>query len=210
MLKIRTITFTEIPALKDFAPPDWNSDISAVFSFHFGQPYFLPLAAELDGELVGCSMGLVNGHAGWLGNIIVLPAWRGRGIGLALTRQLVDYFQSRGCTSQVLIATSMGEPVYRKLGFRIVSQYISMKSEMRLPPADMEGVRPFKQEDTQSLFRLDRLVTGEDRRLFLTGFYRRPGSTKTIRGNWMVFTCPPWGLDQCWRPSTRQDKLCCV
>ena len=95
MLTIRPPTPAELPLLKDFAPPDWNTDLSITFSFHYGQPYFHPLVAELDGKFAGCANGLLNGNAGWLGNIIVLPEFRGRGIGYTLTAELVKFFRAR-------------------------------------------------------------------------------------------------------------------
>ncbi len=117
MFVIRELKSTETTLLKDFAPPDWNTDLSVLFSFHFGQPYFYPVVCELDGKVVGCANGLCHGNAGWLGNIIVLPETRGQGIGQALTRRLVEFFHNQGIVHQVLTATKLGEPVYRKLGF---------------------------------------------------------------------------------------------
>jgi GNAT superfamily N-acetyltransferase len=176
MLKIRPLEFFELPLLKDFAPPEWNTDLSALFSLHFGQPYFYPIAAELDGAIVGCAMGLWNGNAGWLGNIIVLPECRGRGIGYALTKNLVKFFHAKGCASQILIATKMGEPVYRKLGFEIVSQYVFLKAEQPADPADMSRVRPYTPEDSDAIFRLDQSITGENRHPFLG---------RCLLGSWM-------------------------
>jgi len=127
MLEIRPVKSIELPLLKGFAPVEWNTDLTEAFSFHFGRPYFHPVVAEQDGRVVGCAQGLLNGKTGWLGNVIVLPEFRGRGIGLALTQSLVDFFKAEGCISQVLIATKMGEPVYRRLGFAVTSRYIFLK-----------------------------------------------------------------------------------
>lgn len=170
MHQIRLLQPGELSLLKNFAPPDWNADLSVLFTIHFGQPYFYPIAAEQDGVIAGCANVIWNKCAGWLGNIIVLPEFRGRGIGSNLTRHLVDFLHARGSIPQILIATSMGEPVYRKLGFKAVSQYVFLKAEQ--PPALLEltGIRPCKLEDTASVFRIDRAITGEERRLLLTRF----------------------------------------
>jgi ribosomal protein S18 acetylase RimI-like enzyme len=170
MLKIRPIEPMEIPTLKDFAPPDWSSDLSIVFAFHFGQPYFHPIVAELDGKLVGCAQGILTGKSGWLGNIIVLPEYRGRGIGHTLTADLIEFFRSRGCTTQILAATALGEPVYRKLGFRTVTHYILMKREATGTPVEAPGVRKFVPGDASRLFTLDRAATGEERQPLLSRF----------------------------------------
>ncbi len=73
MIAIRDLASSDLPLLKSFAPPEWNTDVSAVFGRHFGQPYFHGVIAECDGAVVGCANGLIQGNAGWLGNIIVLP-----------------------------------------------------------------------------------------------------------------------------------------
>ncbi len=169
MLRIRELRANEIALLKDFAPPEWNTDLSAIFGVHFGQPYFHAIVAELDDVVVGCANGLLNGNTGWLGNIIVRPECRGRGIGRALTEVLVEFFKEKRVQHQVLIATSMGEPVYRKLGFEIVSQYIFFARQG--PPAAAEavpGVKALKPEDEEAVYALDRFVTGEMRQPFLS------------------------------------------
>jgi ribosomal protein S18 acetylase RimI-like enzyme len=168
MLKIRDLAVEEIPVLKDFAPPEWNVDLSAVFGRHFGQPYFHPIAAELDGRIVGCANGLLHGSAGWLGNIVVLPEFRGRGVGHHLTENLIAYFHSQCVEHQLLVATNMGEPIYRKLGFTVSSYYIFFsRAGGSAEPCTISAVRPFELRDEAALLALDRAVTGERRPVFL-------------------------------------------
>src|SRR5512135_494860 len=107
MLEIRELRAAELPILKDFSPPEWHTDISAIFGRHFGRPYFYPIVAEWEGAIAGCANGLLNGDAGWLGNIIVLPEARGKGIGKALTQHLVEFFRAKRVRHQILIATSL-------------------------------------------------------------------------------------------------------
>ncbi len=168
MLKIRGLASEEIPALKEFAPAEWNVDLSAVFARHFGRPYFHPIAAELDGCIVGCADGLLHGDTGWLGNIVVLPDFRGRGIGRALTESLVSFFHAEGASHQILVATSMGEPVYRKLGFAVSSYYVFLNRAAGLTAMEsIPGTRLFEPQDEPALFALDQAVTGETRPAFL-------------------------------------------
>jgi GNAT superfamily N-acetyltransferase len=167
-MQIRKLKVGEVPLLRDFAPPDWNTDLPGLFGRHFGQPYFHPIAAELDDELVGCAQGLVQGNAGWLGNIIVLPGFRGRGIGTALTEALVQFHRQRHVRSQILIATSMGEPIYLKLGFKIRSQYVFFAREGTPPSATpVPGLRAMTSAQQGQVFALDEAATGESRRPFL-------------------------------------------
>lgn len=167
---IRPLSLDEIHKINGFAPPDWNTDLSLTFGLHFGQPNFFPIAAEVNGELAGCANGILNGHAGWLGNIIVLPEYRGHGIGTALTHYLVDFFFSKGCTTQLLIATNLGEPIYRKCGFRKVAEYIFLNSPDNPSVLPEEGMRLCRSEDHDKIFRIDYSVTAEDRHIFLNQY----------------------------------------
>lgn len=161
---------SDIPQLRDIAPPEWNTDLSAVFAFHFGQPYFYPIAAEEDEQVVGCANGLFQGSTGWLGNVIVLPGYRRRGIGYALTCHLVNEFAQRGANRQILIATNLGRPVYERLGFRTVSQYVYFERDNPLPHEIIPGIRPFTPADAQAVFALDSAVSGEMRAPFLSRY----------------------------------------
>ncbi|MBN2386150.1 MAG: GNAT family N-acetyltransferase [Anaerolineales bacterium] len=168
--KIRPIKKSELSLLKDMAPPEWNIDFSTRFGFHFRANYFHLLVAEVDGQIAGCANGLLHGFVGWLGNIVVRPAFRGQGIGTALTGGLVNFFASRGVTSQILIATPLGEPVYKKFGFTTRSSYIFLRNEQPPPPEIAAGLRPARPEDAAHILALDLAVTGEPRQDFLTRF----------------------------------------
>ena len=194
MLQIRELRTSDIPLLKDFAPPEWKVDLSQLFGRHFGRPDFHPIAAELDGRTVGCAEGLLHGNAGWLGNIIVLPESRGRGIGRALTETLVAFFTAKIVQYQILIATPMGEPIYRKLGFETVSQYVFF--EKQEAPGSMDavpGVRPLTAADYEDVFALDRLVTGEMRTPFLRGFLDAAWAHVDSSGNLDGYYLPQLG-----------------
>ena len=186
MFKIRPLTANELPLLWNFAPPDWNTDLAKIFSFHFGQPSFYSIGAELDGKLVGCANGLLQDRVGWLGNIIVLPEARRSGIGQALTEHLIQYFQMRGCRAQLLIATSMGEGLYKKLDFRICSYYISLRSEQTPQPSLSRRIRPLVPADVEAVLELDQQVCSEERapflRRFLQGAFVYEDTSSTIDG----------------------------
>jgi len=182
MSKIRLLEVQEIPFLKDFAPPDWNSDLSAIFSLYFDRPYFYPIVAEQDGKIVGCAQGLLNGDTGWLGNIIVLTEFRGKGIGTALTAHLIDALSSKGCRNQLLIATPMGEPIYRRLGFQRVDEYIFFKREDSPAVVQIPGVHRLEPAEAGRILDLDRAFTGEDRKPFLSNFLADAWVHKPVPG----------------------------
>jgi GNAT superfamily N-acetyltransferase len=71
----------------------------------------------LDGEAVGTAMGLTVADFVAVFTVSTRPAWRGRGIGAALTIRAVLDGYSCGATWSWLQSTSMGHNLYRSLGF---------------------------------------------------------------------------------------------
>jgi GNAT superfamily N-acetyltransferase len=170
MLKIRQLLESEIPQLQNISPEEWHLDIPRLFSFHYGHSYFYPVAAEVDGKIAGCGICIIHGSIGWLGTIIVLPEYRRQGIGQAITKNLIEYCRSKGCTSQILTASEMGEPIYQRLGFKIQANYVFYRRESIVPIRHISNVREIRQEDFLPVKDLDKEVTGEDRFQFIERF----------------------------------------
>jgi GNAT superfamily N-acetyltransferase len=198
MLRIRQLLEPEIHQLKNFSPEDWHLDLPRLISFHFGHSYFYPVAAELDNKIVGCGICMIHGSIGWLGTIIVLPEYRKQGIGQNITRTLIEYCRSKGCTSQLLIASEMGEPIYRRLGFEIDASYVFYRRDSIVPIRHISSVRELKQEDFLSIKKLDREMTGEDRfqiieRFLSTGWIYATDTSIDVKGSIAGFYLPDLG-----------------
>lgn len=187
MLKIRQLSQSEIPQLQNFSPENWNLDLPRLFSFHLGYPYFYPAAAEVDKKIIGCGIAIVHRNISWLGTIIVLPEYRRRGIGKEITSHLMQYCKNRGCTTQLLTASAMGESVYSKLGFKTSAEYVFYRRESIVPIQGISNVREVRQEDAKYIKELDREISGEERFTFLerflsTGWVYDPGKPDHITG----------------------------
>jgi GNAT superfamily N-acetyltransferase len=187
MVRTRQILESEIHQLQNFPPEDWNLDLPRLFSFHFDHHYFYPVAAEVDGRIVGCGIGIIHGAVAWLGTIIVLPEFRRQGIGQKITTHLIDYCRNKGCTTQLLTSSEMGESIYRKLGFEINSSYVFYKRESVALTHQISNVREMRQEDFLTVKELDKDVTGEDRHQFIerflsTGWIYTSGTSDEIAG----------------------------
>ncbi|WP_432041613.1 GNAT family N-acetyltransferase [Streptomyces cadmiisoli] len=74
--------------------------------------------AELDGVPVGTGMAAVTGDLLGVFNIAVLPEYRRRGHGLAVTTEIVRAGYAAGATTAYLYASPWGESVYTTAGFR--------------------------------------------------------------------------------------------
>jgi GNAT superfamily N-acetyltransferase len=156
---------------------DWGERL-VFFDWAVGQPTLAPFVAQRDGEIVGTGVGSAHGSVGWVGTIFVAPARRGSGLGRAVTRAVIDELEARGCRTLVLIATSMGRPVYEREGFDVLDEQVRFSIDGL--PADTNPpdplVRPFAPADFEAIVALDRFATGEDRRAVLASLLA-PSST---------------------------------
>jgi len=168
---IRKLRRNEIPQLAGLAPAEWQTDMPQLFSLHYDQPYFTSLVVKRQQQIVGVGCGILNDRVGWLGNIIVAPDYRRQGIGLAITRRLVAFFKRKGCTTQLLVATQMGEGLYRKLGFTVSSSYVFYRCEQPKSLQPVEGIRPFQPPDFPLLAQVDYDVSGESRLTLIQRFF---------------------------------------
>ena len=143
---------------------DWGERL-LFFDWAIGQPTVAPLVAERDGEIVGTGVGSAHGPVGWVGTIFVEPARRGSGLGRAVTRAVIDELEARGCRTLVLIATSMGRPVYEREGFEILDEQVrfSIDGLLSNDASPDPLIRPFALADFHAVAALDRFATGEDR-----------------------------------------------
>src|SRR5437667_357273 len=100
-------------------------------------------------EHVGPGLGLAHGPVGWVGTIFVAPELRRSGLGGALTRAVDDELEARGCRTVVLIATSMGRPVYEREGFGVLDEQVRFSIDGLPGGGTWEDprIRPFESRD---------------------------------------------------------------
>lgn len=75
---------------------------------------------EQDGFVVAASTTAVcyGQDLAWIGMVLVLPEYRGRGLARGLMEHCLRWLDDRGVRQVKLDATDMGRPLYEKLGFR--------------------------------------------------------------------------------------------
>src|SRR6266568_5997206 len=93
---IRTLRRGEIQLAIDWAAAEgWNPGLHDARCFHAADPEGF-LVAEVDGVPVGCISAVAYGSGfGFIGLYIVVPAWRGRGIGLRLWAAAISRLSGR-------------------------------------------------------------------------------------------------------------------
>jgi mycothiol synthase len=84
-------------------------------------------ADEMSGEVVGELAGLTTEGTGYVGNIGVRPAWRGRGIGEALLRTSLHAFAERGVLDVALDVDASNATgavaLYERVGMKMTRRY---------------------------------------------------------------------------------------
>lgn len=79
------------------------------------------IVLEVDEKVVGyCGVWIVIDEA-HITNIALLPAYRGRKLGEALLRKIMDYARENGAktmTLEVRVSNNVAQSLYRKLGFQ--------------------------------------------------------------------------------------------
>ena len=128
------------------------------------------LVGICDGAVTATGMATVNGRVGWVGSIFVDVSQRSRGFGRAMTEAVCAEIDAAGCTTQALIASRYGRPLYEKMGFRADGAYQILEAPtLGASPAQPHGtsVRHMTRDDLGRLGELDARATGEDRRALL-------------------------------------------
>ena len=76
------------------------------------------LACIHKGLPVGFITSIRYVRSAWIGNLLVIPSCRGRGIGRLLMQSVLNVLDASACETVWLTASADGEHLYRTLGFR--------------------------------------------------------------------------------------------
>lgn len=182
---VRDFTRADTRRIAHLQPEGW-SDIRAFFEFYVQAPFCLPIKLEIADQITAVGAALLNTQSAWLAHIIVAPEHRRAGLGWQVTRQLIAIAEQHGRSTQLLIATAEGEPLYQKAGFRRSCLYRFFRP-LKLSEAEPgPRVRAAGPGDRAEILRLDRRATGEDRSAMLGRFadagWVMTGPHESLRG----------------------------
>jgi GNAT superfamily N-acetyltransferase len=184
---IEPLTLSDLARIGHLQPEGWD-DITGYFRFYLERSFCTPVKVEHHGEIVGVGSGIGNGRTGWLAHIIVAEDSRGKGLGKAVTLHLMDMLERSGCESRLLIATALGEPLYRRLGFRTSCRYRFYQGGSVSGETDPR-IRNLEEPDLPAVLELDLKATGEDRTAMLVG-HLEGGSVLVEEGRLRGFHLP--------------------
>jgi GNAT superfamily N-acetyltransferase len=114
-IKTWTRTFIEGYGL----PPDWEGPCGDMMLASM-QASMVSYQAAVDGQPVATAGVFYAAGVACIINVATLNAWRGKGIGAAVTLKALLDARSAGYRVGVLQASDLGYPVYQRLGFKEV------------------------------------------------------------------------------------------
>lgn len=117
---------------------------------------------ELNGRSVGTTTTCVFRKTAWIAMVLVEVSARGNGVGTTLLKHSIEYLKSRQVRTIRLDATSLGRPIYEKLGF--VPDYELARFEGVAPRGKKSSaVVKAGSEMFADLIEFDRRMTGRER-----------------------------------------------
>ena len=169
---IRALKKTDIAGLNSLPPTDWNFNYECFLKEFLATNFFYAFVLIQNEKIVGTGNVLIKGKLGWLANIIVDNKYRGEGFGSKITKYLVEFLNSKGCETQLLIATDLGEPVYKKIGFKKLTEYRCFLTEKDNGVVYSNAIRKLVPSDLEDLVKMDRDANDEDREHLISKYYK--------------------------------------
>ncbi len=166
-MEIQKLEHTDINFVSELLPQGWE-DTLPIITAYTTTNYCYPVKVSVDKKIVGIGAAIFHKATAWLAHIVVHPDYRKQGIGQLITQTLVDAVHAKGCDTINLLATELGEPVYKKIGFEIECEYLIYKCEQTTGAVtNSEHIVASTNDFKKQIFNLDRQVSGEDRVLVL-------------------------------------------
>lgn len=160
-VRIEPLTAADLKEIAFLQPEGWGDILPSIQDYCI-LDFCFPLKATIGNTIVGIGTAIFHRSTAWLGHIIVHKDYRNFGIGTTITRSLIELVQKTPCKTILLIATALGEPVYKKLGFDIQTHYVFFENGF-IPAEGSDHIKPFEQKYVGSLLALDHSISGENR-----------------------------------------------
>lgn len=178
-----------LPALE---PEGWG-DIRPRFEYFLKSECCKPIKIVENGQPVAVGTTIFHDDTVWLACIITHGEHRNKGLGSAITRNLIESVDRNRYPTIYLDATEFGYPVYLKQGFEVEGQYAHLRREDIVAERQhATHIRPFAEPLREAAYALDRTVSGEDRRgvmaEFLSDAFVYLGSNGDLQGIYL----PTW------------------
>lgn len=170
---IRALKESEIDRLNSLPPTDWKFNYESFLKDFLKEDFFYAFVMIQDEKIIGTGNVFLKEKTGWLANIIINKKYRGKGLGFKMTKFLVDFLINKGCETQLLLATELGEPVYQKIGFKKVTEYQCFDTEIENNSTThyTKSIRKLGHSDLKNIHKLDKDANDENRTHLIDKYY---------------------------------------
>jgi len=143
----------------------WVSEgLTTLEGFYLRDPHGCCLA-EIDQQPVGVCIATSYGRSGFIGELIVKPEARGRGVGAQLLNRGMQILCDQGAEAIYLDGVLRAVDLYERHGFRKLTR--SWRFSGQLPGKLHPQVRLMSADDLEQVLKLDESYFGADRSFFL-------------------------------------------
>jgi GNAT superfamily N-acetyltransferase len=109
--------------------------------------------ARLDETDVGCVATTHYGKVAWIGNLVVMKEYRGKGYGEALMTKAMNHLRGEGVQTIRLDSVPKAIPLYKRLGFK--EEYRSLRFTGKSSKHEVKHTRRMIIEDMDDVSKLD-------------------------------------------------------
>jgi len=170
--RIRKLSRSELELAIDWAATEgWNPGLHDAAMFYLGdsEGFF---AGEVNGRIVAVGSAVCyDRNYAFCGLYIVDPKFRGRGLGLALTKARLEYCGDRNVGIDGVLENV---EIYQRVGYKPFYMNHRFQTEARLQDFDRESIQPISDAHIADIVAYDRLCFPADRELFLRAWIRQP------------------------------------
>ncbi len=118
--------------------------------------------ASIDGVDLGMVAATNYGKIAWIGNLVVLPETRGKGVGAALMQKAIDHLMKVGVEAIRLDGVQPAIPLYHRLGFK--AEYWSLRYTGTATEQVESDTRPMILDNLDDIIDFDTSVFKASRR----------------------------------------------
>ena len=175
--------------------PEFIPETLQDFELEKRGPWFDPagmMIAELAGRAVGCADAYIDPKTaeehGYLEGPWVLPDWRRRGVGTALTHAVLASLRTRGKTLARCWLREVPGPVafIERLGFSRIRIFNRMRHDLSVIPKDIGESRTVELVEVEPSEDTIQLVTRLNNEAFAEHFNFRPSTPEETRHHYIV------------------------
>ncbi len=124
---------------------------------------------------IGAATCISYGNVGWFGNLIVEPAFRGKGAGTLLVNHAANYLQNLGVNAVGLYAYQHLVNFYGSIGFKPDVEFAVLKAT-QISSVKSEKMQRAQTEDAATIVKLDSECFGANRQKLLKPILKNKGN----------------------------------